>query len=126
MIPISGRTSLAEEGDILIALHARKSATAIESFHANHPRSPIVILLTGSDLYADLNGLPESRAIMKRTLTLATRLVVAQATSINDIPETYREKARVVPKSLLTDVPVRLKDASSRPCLLYTSPSPRD
>ncbi|MDA7526020.1 glycosyltransferase [Verrucomicrobiales bacterium] len=112
VIPISGRTSSEGSGDLLIALHARKSATAIESFHAKHPQRPVIILLTGSDLYADLEGPPENRATVKQTLALATRLVVAQGASIADIPETFRDKARVVPKSLLTKVPTRMKNRS--------------
>ena len=114
-IPISGRTSLEDKGELLIALHARKSATAIESFHAKYPQRPVIILLTGSDLYADLDGPPENRSIMQRTLTLATRLVVAQAASIKDIPEAYRKKARVVPKSLLIEVPANQESSSAGP-----------
>ena len=92
ILPISGRTASEDHGDLLIALHARKSATAINAFHERHPQRPIIILLTGSDLYADLSGPPENRTIVRRTLTLATQLVVAQAASMADIPIAFREK----------------------------------
>jgi len=112
ILPISGRTASEDDGDLLIALHARKSAAAINAFHGRHPQRPIIILLTGSDLYADLSGPQKNHAIVQRTLTLATQLVVAQAASMADIPIAFREKARVVPKSLLTEVPTRLANSS--------------
>jgi hypothetical protein len=34
--------------DVLIALHARKSAEAIQVFHDAHPDAPVVIALTGT------------------------------------------------------------------------------
>lgn len=106
---VSGREETGKaSGEILIALHARKSATAIESFHANAPDRPVFILLTGSDLYADLHGSAETQATVHRTMRLARYLIVSQSASIADIPEIYQSKARVVPKSLLTKVPERL------------------
>jgi putative glycosyltransferase (TIGR04348 family) len=58
----------------LLALHARKSAAAIRAFHADHPRAPIVIAMTGTDLYPD----PVTAGVDPTVLRLAARLVVLQ------------------------------------------------
>jgi hypothetical protein len=44
--------------EILIALHARCSAAAIQRFRRERPEAPLVVALTGTDLYRDL---PNSR-----------------------------------------------------------------
>ncbi len=41
--------------DLLIALHARKSAKSIRAFHDARPGSPLLVALTGTDLYGDIN-----------------------------------------------------------------------
>src|SRR5436853_483627 len=43
-----------KDADVLIALHARRSAASIASFNAAHPDRPIAVVLTGTDLYKDL------------------------------------------------------------------------
>ncbi|WP_242907129.1 selenoneine biosynthesis selenosugar synthase SenB [Actinomadura terrae] len=60
--------------DALIALHARKSADAVRAFHADHPKAPVVIAMTGTDLYPDL----VSAQVDPEVLAIATRLVVLQ------------------------------------------------
>src|SRR6478609_5001498 len=45
-----------KDADILLALHARRSAPSVASFSAKHPDRPIVVVLTGTDLYRDLPG----------------------------------------------------------------------
>ncbi len=60
--------------DLLIALHAVKSAGAVRAFHADHPGAPVVIALTGTDLYPDL----ETTGVDPSVLAIASRLVVLQ------------------------------------------------
>jgi len=43
-----------EPVDVLVALHARRSAAAVRAYRCAHPRRPVVLALTGTDLYADL------------------------------------------------------------------------
>src|SRR5205085_1839622 len=43
------------EVDLLIALHARKSHAAITRFRAAHPERPLILCLTGTDVYADIH-----------------------------------------------------------------------
>src|SRR5437016_7231804 len=40
--------------DLLVALHARKSHSSIISFRQKHPVAPIIVALTGTDLYRDI------------------------------------------------------------------------
>ena len=60
--------------EALIALHARRSAAAVRAFHADRPDAPIVIAMTGTDLYPD----PRTTGVDRGVLALATRLVVLQ------------------------------------------------
>ncbi len=81
--------------DVLIALHARRSHPSIAAFAARHPERPLVVVLTGTDLYRDI----EIDADAKRSLELATRLVVLQDEGPQALPASVRDKARVVYQS---------------------------
>lgn len=84
----------------MLALHARKSFEAIHSFHAGNPGRPIILVLTGSDLYTDL-ATPGPRAErVEEAMEMAHTLVVAQEASLADIPQKHRAKSVVIPKSL--------------------------
>jgi putative glycosyltransferase (TIGR04348 family) len=76
--------------EMLIALHARRSAASIAAF-AKTGR-PIVVVLTGTDLYRDIHSDPEAQ----RSLELADRLVVLHEQGIQDLPVQYRSKTRVI------------------------------
>ena len=84
-----------EDYDVLISLHAMKSAAAIEAFHRRFPNRPQVLALTGTDLYGDLDGDP--RAL--RSLQLAERYVVLQPLGLQRIPESLRTRAVVIGQS---------------------------
>ena len=40
--------------DLMVALHARRSAASIQRFHKQRPRDPLIVALTGTDLYGDI------------------------------------------------------------------------
>ena len=40
--------------DVLIALHAKRSFDSIRAFRNQYPRRPLIVALTGTDLYRDL------------------------------------------------------------------------
>lgn len=85
----------ARDGDLLIALHARRSAGAVRAFRARFPDRPIIVMMTGTDAYRDL---PESRTA-RETVRIADRIAVLQAKAIDRLPADAREKARVVLQS---------------------------
>jgi putative glycosyltransferase (TIGR04348 family) len=80
----------------LIALHARKSAPAVRSFRASHPQAPIVIALTGTDLYPDL----ATTGVDPVLLAMASRLIVLQPLGVAQLEEALRERTRVVVQSV--------------------------
>jgi putative glycosyltransferase (TIGR04348 family) len=56
-----------QESDLMIALHARRSAGAIVGFQARNPASPVILVLTGTDLYKDIpNRDPEALESLRR------------------------------------------------------------
>jgi putative glycosyltransferase (TIGR04348 family) len=81
--------------DVLIALHARRSAGSIERFHELHPELPLVVVLTGTDLYRDIRSSKEAQ----RSLELATRLVVLQKMALRELPKALRAKTEVIYQS---------------------------
>src|SRR5437867_3360399 len=58
--------------DVMIALHARRSHASIARFRERFPASPLVVVLTGTDLYRDIRTDKNAKA----SLALADRLVV--------------------------------------------------
>ena len=78
--------------DLAIALHARRSFPSIERFSNQHPNLPLILALTGTDLYGDIHDDPEAR----RSLQMAARLVVLQPMGVGELPEHLRHKARVI------------------------------
>ena len=87
-----------ERLDLLIALHAHRSAASIKRFHREHPDKPIIVALTGTDLYGDLAHSPRAR----ESLRLATRIVALQPKALDVLRRPLREKARVIYQSVAT------------------------
>jgi putative glycosyltransferase (TIGR04348 family) len=83
------------DGDVLIALHARKSYASIERFHAARPGAPLIVVLTGTDLYRDIRIDPDAR----RALDLASRLVVLQERGPRELARRHRATSRVIYQS---------------------------
>ncbi len=81
-----------EGGDVLLALHARRSAASVAAWASEHPDRPLVLALTGTDLYRDI----ATDATAQRSLALAHRLIVLQAQGPLALPEALRGKCRVV------------------------------
>ncbi len=75
--------------ELMIALHARRSAASIAAWAATG--KPLVVVLTGTDLYRDI----ADDADAQRSLALADRLVVLQERGPLALPAEYRHKAVV-------------------------------
>jgi len=81
--------------DLLIALHARRSAAAVAAFAAAFPQRPRLLVLTGTDLYRDI----VTNAQAKRSLELATRLVALNRCAADALPAALRPKLDIVLQS---------------------------
>jgi putative glycosyltransferase (TIGR04348 family) len=81
--------------DLLIALHARRSAPALAAFAQAHPERSSLLVLTGTDVYRDIHHDDAARA----SLAHATALVVLQPRALDQLAPHEREKARVIYQS---------------------------
>jgi len=81
--------------DLMIALHARRSFDSIRGYRSAHPEKPLVVALTGTDLYRDIESDRDARA----SLEMATRLVVLQELGVRALPRALRARTRVIYQS---------------------------
>ncbi|MGI8782667.1 MAG: selenoneine biosynthesis selenosugar synthase SenB [Acidobacteriota bacterium] len=81
--------------EVLVALHARKSFRSIERFRRQHPERPLVLMLTGTDLYGDI----QTDAQAQQSLEMASRLVVLQPQALVELREHLRPKTRIIYQS---------------------------
>jgi putative glycosyltransferase (TIGR04348 family) len=91
------------DDDMMIALHARRSASSIARFAEVYPQRPLVLVLTGTDLYRDIRSDVQAR----QSLALATRLIVLQAEGLRELSPEQAAKAMVIYQSARTLVPGR-------------------
>lgn len=92
-----------EPADLLLALHARRSAASVERFARERPGCPIAVVLTGTDLYRDIHVDSAAQA----SLATAQRLIVLHECAVQDLPAPLRHKAVVCLQSTTPRVPVR-------------------
>ncbi len=78
--------------DVLLALHARKSAPSIAAWHAQHGARGLGVALTGTDIYPDITR----DAVAMASLEMAASLVVLQEQALQALPEIHRAKTRVI------------------------------
>ncbi len=96
-----------EGSEMMIALHARRSHPSIVRYAAAYPDRPLVVTLTGTDLYRDIRF----DAAAQESLELATALVVLQELGLEELEPRHRAKARVIYQSA---VPIRPLPPSKR------------
>jgi len=102
-VEVSVELSPERGGDAMLALHARRSHPSIKAFPADRP---LVVALTGTDLYRDIHESAEAR----ESLELAHRLIVLQPMAGRELAPRLRRKVRVVVQSSATQLrhaPVR-------------------
>lgn len=81
-----------EPFDAMLALHARRSADSMSRWAAAHPDQPLVLALTGTDLYRDIAVDPQAQ----QSLQLAQRLIVLQELGPRSLPAEFRSKCWVI------------------------------
>ena len=85
-----------ERCDVLVALHARRSHASIVRFHHEHPELPLILALTGTDLYGDIH----TDASAQASLEMADRFILLQPAGIEELSEHLRDKAKVIYQSV--------------------------
>ncbi len=83
------------DADAMLALHARRSHDSIVRFAERWPDRPLVVALTGTDLYRDIRHDPNAQ----ESLELATRLIVLQDMGLQELALRLRRKTRVIYQS---------------------------
>ena len=96
--------------DVMLALHARRSAASIAAWAARAPHRPLAVVLTGTDLYRDLAFDPAAQ----RSLALADRLVVLHEGAPADVPAEHRAKCVVCFQSTRARRPLAKTDRHLR------------
>jgi len=84
--------------ELMIALHAWRSADAIRGFRELYPDRPLVVALAGTDIYDYIDCDPERTL---RSLELADRLVGLQELARRRLPRRYHRKFCVIVQSAL-------------------------
>jgi putative glycosyltransferase (TIGR04348 family) len=84
--------------DLLIALHARRSAPSLDAWNRTWPGRPSILLLTGTDLYRDIHTDPAAQ----RALQQAEALVLLQPAGYDALPAPLHAKTSVIFQSAPT------------------------
>ncbi|WP_372965673.1 selenoneine biosynthesis selenosugar synthase SenB [Marinobacter sp.] len=78
-----------EQCDLLIALHAWRSAKAVKAFREAWPEKPLIVVLTGTDIYHYQHEFPD---VTYASMETADLLIGLHDLVSQDIPELYRSK----------------------------------
>lgn len=85
-----------EPCELMVALHAWRSAAAIEKFRRSQPDCPLIVVLTGTDAYRFIHSHPiETMA----SLVTADRIVGLHRLIADCVPKAERDKLRVIYQS---------------------------
>ena len=94
-VPITESWS-GKDANLLITLHAYRSHASIDAFKLAYPNRPLILILTGTDLYRDMANQPE----VHESMALADALVVLQTEALRLIPAKWHHKATVIHQSV--------------------------
>ncbi len=102
-------TEAEDAGDTaMIALHARRSAPSIAAWHAQRGSKGLAVVLTGTDLYRDI----QTDKAAQQSLEHAQKLIVLQELGATALPAHLRHKTSVIFQSTSSRKP--LPKATSR------------
>jgi len=83
------------DADLMLALHARRSFASIRAFAERFPSRPLLLVLTGTDLYRDIH---EDRDA-QQALEFAHRIIVLQERGPDELAPHLAAKTRVIYQS---------------------------
>ena len=86
-----------EPADAMVAIHAWRSAEAIRRFKALYPGRPLILQLSGTDIYQYITEDPEPT---RRSMELADSLVALNSLAWRKVPKALRRKLRVMFQSV--------------------------
>ena len=84
-----------KDTDLLIALHAYRSHASIVQFREKFPSRPIVLILTGTDLYRDM----ASHSEVLKSMEISDAIVILQSAALAMIPKHLQTKTHVIYQS---------------------------
>ena len=87
---------VSSKSDLLLALHAWRSSKSVYTFHKKCPQKPLIVALTGTDLYRFIHSHPQPTL---RSIKLADALISLHDLAHLAIPKKYRKKVNVVYQS---------------------------
>lgn len=82
--------------DVLIALHGLRSHDSIRKYKRAYPNKPVVLVMTGTDIYRDLK---KSTKVL-RSMEMSDAIVVLQPEAILSLPEIFHPKVQVIYQSV--------------------------
>ena len=80
----------------MVAIHAWRSASSISRYHQQYPGRPLVVALSGTDIYRFQHSHPEETL---RSMERADALVCLHDLVYRAIPESHRKKLHVIHQS---------------------------
>lgn len=93
---------VSSNSDVLIALHAVKSATVVADFKLRFPDRPVAVALTGTDVFQD----GSTAGVLAETLRLSDRIIALQNQIVVAVPSEHRHKVRVIFQSFAPPNPL--------------------
>jgi putative glycosyltransferase (TIGR04348 family) len=81
--------------DVMLALHARRSAPSMLDYRAKRASGGLLLALTGTDVYRDIHG----DDIAKHSLAIADRIIVLQSAALAELSSAQRARCDVVYQS---------------------------
>ena len=82
--------------DLMIALHAWRSADSIMAFHNRYPDRPLIVALAGTDIYRFIHSHPK---VTLQSIEVATGLVALHDLAYRTLPKTHWPKLTVIKQS---------------------------
>jgi putative glycosyltransferase (TIGR04348 family) len=87
-----------QPADMMVALHAWRSADSIAAFRNRYPDRPLIVALTGTDIYRFIDNHPE---VTLRSMDSADALVCLHDLVYQAIPKRFAGKLEVIYQSAL-------------------------